>query len=416
MPRDGSRCCCRSARTAPPAGCATARSTCAACRTASTSPGAPTGCGSTPTTALVEEFPIAVGTENTPTPGGEFYIKELLIPTNPDGFYGPYAYGLVRLLERAHVLQRRAGCHRHPRDERAGQHRPRHQQRLHPDDQRRHHPAGRPAARSAPRCASWRDGIYHRGMTSRDAVIVSAVRTPVGKRNGALKDVHPVDLSAHVLEALAERSGRRPRRWSRTSSGARVMPDRRAGLNVGRNAALAAGWPEDVTGVTLDRQCGSSQQAVHFAAAGGHRRALRRRRRRRGRVDDPHADGRDDDAGPGHPVRPEDVRALRQRPASCRRASARRSIAERWGFTRQQVDEFALASHEKAAAAIDDGRFAAQIAPVPPGATSPSTRASAAAAPWRSSARSQPAFKPRTASSPRPTPRRSPTARRRCCS
>src|SRR6266550_472601 len=89
-------------------------------------------------------------------------------------------------------------------------------------------------------------------MSARDAVIVDAVRTPVGKRNGSLAGIHAVDLSAHVLTALVTRNGIDPA----------VVDD------VVRMAVLAAGWPESVPGTTVDRQCGSSQQSVHFAAAG----------------------------------------------------------------------------------------------------------------------------------------------------
>src|SRR4051794_23739534 len=105
------------------------------------------------------------------------------------------------------------------------------------------------------------------GTHARDAVIVDAVRTPVGKRGGGLSGVHPVDLSAHVLQALAARSGVDPALVEDVIWGCVSQTGEQA-ANVGRNAALAAGWPEDVVGVTIDRQCGSSQQAVHFAAAG----------------------------------------------------------------------------------------------------------------------------------------------------
>src|SRR6185369_1202327 len=97
----------------------------------------------------------------------------------------------------------------------------------------------------------------------RDAVIVDAVRTPVGKRNGAYKDVHPVDLSAHVLTSLAERTGIDPAIVDDVVWGVVGQVGEQA-VNVARNAVLGAGWPESVPGVTLDRQCGSSQQAVHF--------------------------------------------------------------------------------------------------------------------------------------------------------
>ena len=104
-------------------------------------------------------------------------------------------------------------------------------------------------------------------MSGRDAVVVDAVRTPVGRRAGGLSGVHPVDLSAHVLDALVARTGLDPALVDDVVWGCVSQTGEQA-VNVGRNAALAAGWPEDVVGVTLDRQCGSSQQAVHFAAAG----------------------------------------------------------------------------------------------------------------------------------------------------
>src|SRR3954467_14874240 len=100
----------------------------------------------------------------------------------------------------------------------------------------------------------------------RDAVIVGAVRTPVGRRGGGLAEVHPVDLSAHVLRALAERSGFAPADVEDVVWGC-VSQVGEQSWNIGRNAVLAAGWPESVPGTTLDRQCGSSQQALHFAAA-----------------------------------------------------------------------------------------------------------------------------------------------------
>src|SRR5580698_3290154 len=101
----------------------------------------------------------------------------------------------------------------------------------------------------------------------RDAVVVEAVRTPVGRRNGAYRDVHPVDLSAHVLDVLVERSGVDPAVVDDVVWGVVGQVGEQA-LNVARNAVLGAGWPESVPGTTVDRQCGSSQQAAHFAAAG----------------------------------------------------------------------------------------------------------------------------------------------------
>ena len=102
----------------------------------------------------------------------------------------------------------------------------------------------------------------------RDAVIVEAVRTPVGRRNGAYKDIHPVDLSAHILTVARRAHRHRPERRRRRGLGLSSSQVGEQTMNVGRNAVLAAGWPESVPGTTVDRQCGSSQQAVHFAAAG----------------------------------------------------------------------------------------------------------------------------------------------------
>src|SRR5918912_22398 len=99
------------------------------------------------------------------------------------------------------------------------------------------------------------------------AVIVDAVRTPLGRRNGKLKDTHPVDLAAHVLKAVVERNDVDPALVEDVVMGC-VMQVGDQGINIGRNAALAAGLPESVVGTTVDRQCGSSQQAAHFAAQG----------------------------------------------------------------------------------------------------------------------------------------------------
>ncbi len=100
-----------------------------------------------------------------------------------------------------------------------------------------------------------------------EAVIVEAVRSPVGKRNGGLSGVHPAELSAQVLNGLVERAGVDPVLVDDVIWGC-VMQAGEQALDVGRTALLTAGWPESVPGVTVDRQCGSSQQSVHFAAAG----------------------------------------------------------------------------------------------------------------------------------------------------
>ena len=100
-----------------------------------------------------------------------------------------------------------------------------------------------------------------------EAVIVEAVRSPVGKRNGGLSGVHPAELSAQVLNGLAERAGIDPAIVDDVIWGC-VMQAGEHALDIGRTALLTAGWPESVAGVTIDRQCGSSQQSIHFAAAG----------------------------------------------------------------------------------------------------------------------------------------------------
>ena len=100
-----------------------------------------------------------------------------------------------------------------------------------------------------------------------NAVIVDAIRTPLGKRNGRLKDWHPVDLAAETLKALQERNDLDPAIVDDVVMGC-VMQVGEQAVNVARNAVLAAGWPETVPGTTIDRQCGSSQQAAHFAAQG----------------------------------------------------------------------------------------------------------------------------------------------------
>ena len=196
----------------------------------------------------------------------------------------------------------------------------------------------------------------------RDAVIVTAVRTPVGKRNGALAGVHPVDLSAHVLNALAERAGLADPAevddviWGCVSQVAEQTFD------IARNAVLAAGWPQSVPGVTVDRQCGSSQQSVHFAAAGlvsGQYDLVVA-----GGVESMSRVPMGSSIGPNR-VNPSGsgLETVFHGVAPNQGISAE-MIAERWGQSRAQLDEYSVASHEKAAAAIDGGRFAAQVTPV----------------------------------------------------
>jgi acetyl-CoA acyltransferase len=196
----------------------------------------------------------------------------------------------------------------------------------------------------------------------RDAVIVDAVRTPVGRRKGAYSEVHPVDLSAHVLNALVERTGLDPSVVDDVVWGC-VSQVGEQTMNVGRNAVLAAGWPESVPGTTVDRQCGSSQQAVHFAAAGvmsgQYDVAVAGGVEVMTRVPMGSSIGTD----VGLPFGPKVLE--RYNNEWFNQGTGAEMIAERWGFSRQQIDEFSLASHEKAAAAIDSGAFAKQYAIVP---------------------------------------------------
>ena len=189
-----------------------------------------------------------------------------------------------------------------------------------------------------------------------EAVIVEAVRSPVGKRNGGLSGVHPAELSAQVLNGLAERTGIDPGIVDDVIWGC-VMQAGEQALDIGRTALLTAGWPESVAGVTVDRQCGSSQQSdpLRRRRCGG--RALRRGRRRRCRVDVAHADGR----VAGRRRQPVPAGFKDRYKKTPNQGIGAEMIAEQWGFDRTAVDEFSLGSHEKAAAAQDSGAFDDQI-------------------------------------------------------
>lgn len=192
-----------------------------------------------------------------------------------------------------------------------------------------------------------------------DAVIVAAVRTPVGKRNGALSEVHPVDLSARVLQGVTERTGIDPAEVDDVVWGC-VSQAGEQTLDIGRNAVLAAGWPESVTGVTVDRQCGSSQQSVHFAAAGlvaGHYDMVVA-----GGVESMSRVPMGFSAQGTDPFG-EQVLA-RYGGVVPNQGIGAEMIAKRWGFSRTQLDEFSLGSHEKSAAAQDSGAFDTEIVDV----------------------------------------------------
>jgi acetyl-CoA acyltransferase len=193
----------------------------------------------------------------------------------------------------------------------------------------------------------------------RDAVIVEAVRTPVGKRNGGLSGTHPLDLSAHILKALQSRTGIDAALVDDVIWGC-VSQVGEQTLDIARNAVLAAGWPETVTGVTVDRQCGSSQQSVHFAAAGliaGHYDVVVA-----GGVESMSRVPMGSSTNGQNPFTA--AYLDRYNGTFPNQGVGAEMIAEQWGLSRTELDEFALASHEKAAAAQDDGRFEAQIAPV----------------------------------------------------
>ncbi|WP_305093945.1 thiolase family protein [Prescottella sp. R16] len=195
----------------------------------------------------------------------------------------------------------------------------------------------------------------------RDAVVVEAVRTPIGRRKGSLADIHPVDLSATVLNSLIERVGLAPDVVDDVVWGCVGQVGEQAG-NIARNTVLAAGWPEQVPGTTVERQCGSSQQALHFAAAGviagqydvavaGGVESMTRipmGSARRVGLGDPNSDalknrydGHEFNQGRGAEI-----------------------LADRYDLGRAWLDEYSLRSHQRAAQAIDEGRFDAEIAPV----------------------------------------------------
>jgi acetyl-CoA acyltransferase len=189
-----------------------------------------------------------------------------------------------------------------------------------------------------------------------NAVIVDAVRTPLGKRNGKLKDVHPVELAAHTLRALVERNDFDPALIEDVIMGC-VMQVGDQAVNVGRNAALSAGFPESVMGTTIDRQCGSSQQAAHFAAQGVMA----------GAYDVVIAAGVENMSrvpmgasflpgsmpfGPG---------VIERYPNLVPQGISAELIAEKWGITREDNDEFSVRSHQRAAQATAEGRFDREI-------------------------------------------------------
>ena len=195
----------------------------------------------------------------------------------------------------------------------------------------------------------------------RDAVIVEAVRTPIGRRKGGLAEVHPVDLSAGVLTALLDRTGIDATAVDDVVWGCVGQVGEQAG-NIARNAVLAAGWPESVPGTTIERQCGSSQQALHFAAAGviagqydvvvaGGVESMTRipmGSARRVGLGDPNSD----------------TIKRRYEGIEFNQGRGAEILAARYDLGRGWLDEYSMRSHQRAAHAVDEGRFAGEIAPV----------------------------------------------------
>ncbi|MBI3215122.1 MAG: thiolase family protein [Mycobacterium sp.] len=200
------------------------------------------------------------------------------------------------------------------------------------------------------------------GYSDSDAVIVGAVRTPVGKgkANGALHDVLPADLLAHSLRELVERTGVDPVRVDDVIAGAVTQVGDQA-VNIARNALLGAGFPESVPGTTVDRQCGSSQQAISFAAQGV----------RAGAYDIVIAAGVESMSRvpmgssvlPGS--NPFGVGMAQRYPEGLvAQGISAELIAAKWGLSRTELDEFSASSHEKAARAAKDGLFDNELAPI----------------------------------------------------
>jgi acetyl-CoA C-acetyltransferase len=198
-----------------------------------------------------------------------------------------------------------------------------------------------------------------------EAYIVGAVRTPVGKRNGGLSGLNPVDLGAHALRALMVRTGVDAGAVEDVIMGcvSQIGPQ---SLDIARQAWLSAGLPEHVPGVTVDRQCGSSQQALHFAAqavlsgtqdlvvaAGVESMSVVPMG---SSIMLPLEKGMPLPFGDGWKERYGDQEISQFRGAQL--------VCEKWGISRRQLEEFALASHQRAVRAIDEGRFEREIAPV----------------------------------------------------
>ena len=196
------------------------------------------------------------------------------------------------------------------------------------------------------------------------AVIVDAVRSPLGKRNGRLKNWHPVDLAAEVMNSLIERTGVDPARIDDVVMGC-VMQVGEQALNVARNAVLAAGWPDTVPGTTVDRQCGSSQQAAHFAAqgviAGAYDIVVAGGVEVMSRVPMGSSVA---DRNFGFPFGPRVQTRYAPQGGLVGQGISAELIADKWNITREDLDAFGVRSQEFAQRATREGRFQNEIVPV----------------------------------------------------
>ena len=192
-----------------------------------------------------------------------------------------------------------------------------------------------------------------------EAVIVEAVRSPIGKRKGSLAGTHPVDLLGTVLQSLVERSGVDPGLIEDNITGC-VSQIGEQSINIGRNAWLAAGFPEEVPATTVDRQCGSSQQAVHFAAqgviAGAYDLVVASGVENMTRVPMGSSPNGQNPFGTMMPMRYEGKLVPQGISADL--------IATKWGLTREEADDFAARSHARAAEATKAGYFDREIFPI----------------------------------------------------
>jgi len=197
-----------------------------------------------------------------------------------------------------------------------------------------------------------------------EAVIVDVVRTPAGKRNGKLKDWHPADLGAHVLKALEERTGIDPAIVDDVVTGCVSQVGQQA-FNLGRSAVLAAGWPESVPATTVDRQCGSSQQAIHFAAQGVMAGAYDVVVALGVEIMTTTPMGASGAKGElGMPFGPKVFERYAETGLPPQGIGAD-MIADEYGITREDLDAFSAQSQQRAARATAEGRFENEIVPVP---------------------------------------------------